>query len=279
MREFVLVHGADVKGDMAPMILLFLFLAAFMSLVMALAWEVARKPGKSGWTDTIWSYATGASGVIAAMGGSGPLARRLLVAGMILGWSLRLATHILRRTLKGRDDPRYAELKREWGAAWEQRLFRFLQIQAAAGLVLLLSIFAAASNPAPALAWSNWAGLVLLLLSVAGEAVADRQLRDFASVAANRGKVMDHGLWAVSRHPNYFFEWTGWLAYALIAIGPEFTWPWGYAALSGPAFIYLLLVHASGIPPTEAHMLRSRGQGFRSYQQRVNAFFPGPRRS
>lgn len=264
---------------MIPVILLLLLLAAFMSLAMALAWTVARKPGKSGWTDTIWSYATGAGGVIAALGASGPLPRRLLVAAMILGWSLRLGTHILQRTLKGRDDPRYAELKREWGAAWEIRLFRFLQVQAAAGWVLLLSILAAASNPAPALGWSDWAGLALLLLSVAGGGLADRQLRDFAAVPANKSKVMDRGLWAFSRHPNYFFEWTGWFAYALIAIGPGFTWGWGYAALTGPVFIYLLLVHASGIPPTEAHMVRSRGEVFRCYQQRVNAFFPGPRRA
>ncbi|MEO6199182.1 MAG: DUF1295 domain-containing protein [Sphingomicrobium sp.] len=260
-------------------LILLLFLGAFMIGAMAFAWSIARRPGKSGWTDTIWSYATGAGGIIAALAASGPIERRLLVAVMIGGWSLRLGTHILKRTLKGKDDPRYAELKREWGAAWEAKLFRFLMIQAAAGWVLLLSILAAASNPAPALAWSDWAGLALLLASVAGAGIADRQLRAFAAEPVNKGKVMDEGLWAWSRHPNYFFEWTGWFAYALIAIGPALGWPWGWVALSGPAFIYWLLVRASGIPPTEAHMLRSRGGSFRSYQKRVNAFFPGPPKS
>lgn len=255
---------------------LLLFLGVVMAAAMALAWSIARRPGKSGWTDTIWSYATGAGGVIAALLASGPIERRLLVAAMIGGWSLRLGTHILRRTLKGKDDPRYAELRREWGSEWEAKLFRFLMIQAAAGWLLLLPILAAASNPAPALAWSDWAGLALLVASVAGEGIADRQLRAFAAEPGNKGKVMDRGLWAWSRHPNYFFEWTGWFAYALIAIGPAFGWLWGWAALSGPALIYWLLVHASGIPPTEEHMLRSRGEKFRTYQKRVNAFFPGP---
>jgi steroid 5-alpha reductase family enzyme len=80
----------------------------------------------------------------------------------------------------------------------------------------------------------------------------------------------------MSRHPNYFFEWMGWFAYAIIAIDFSGGYPWGWLALAGPALMYWLLVHASGIPPLEAHMLRSRGQAFRDYQHRVNAFWPGP---
>lgn len=264
---------------MDRLILLFL-LALFMAAAMALAWAIARRPGKSGWTDTIWSYATGAGGMIAALvAPGGPWGRRMLVAAMIGLWGLRLGTHILRRTLKGRDDPRYAALRAEWGAAWERRLFLFLMIQAAAGLVLLVSILAAASNPARFPAWSDWAGLALLIFSVAGAGVADRQLRAFAPDPANRGKVMDRGLWAFSRHPNYFFEWLGWWSYALIAIGPSAASSWGWAALAGPAFMWWLLVHGSGIPPLENHMLQSRGEAFRAYQRQVNAFFPGLRRS
>ncbi|MEO7654238.1 MAG: DUF1295 domain-containing protein [Sphingomicrobium sp.] len=248
-----------------------------MAAAMTMAWSIARHPVKSGWTDTIWSYALGASGVAAALlVPVGPAHRRWLVAAMIGLWGLRLGTHILRRTLKGRDDPRYAELRRQWGKAWERRLFRFLMVQAAAGLVLLVPILAAASNPAPFPAWSDWAGLALLLAAVAGAGVADRQLRAFVTDPANKAKVMDRGLWSVSRHPNYFFEWLGWWAYALIAIGPAGDRPWGYAALIGPLFVYWLLNHASGIPPTEAHMLRSRGDAFRDYQRRVSAFFPWP---
>jgi steroid 5-alpha reductase family enzyme len=82
----------------------------------------------------------------------------------------------------------------------------------------------------------------------------------------------------MSRHPNYFFEWLGWFAYAVIAIAIDLTcsYPWGWLAVAGPVLMYWLLVHASGIPPLEAHMLRSRGDAFRAYQQRVNAFWPGP---
>ena len=115
-----------------------------------LAWSIARKPGKSGWTDAIWSYATGAGGAVAALlAPSGVVERHILVTAMIGLWGLRLGTHIARRSLRGHDDPRYAALRKEWGAAWESRLLKFLMIQAGAGLVLILSVLAAASNPAP----------------------------------------------------------------------------------------------------------------------------------
>jgi steroid 5-alpha reductase family enzyme len=120
--------------------------------------------------------------------------------------------------------------------------------------------------------------LAVAIVALAGEGVADRQLQAFSADAANKCKIMDRGLWAWSRHPNYFFEWLGWWAYVLIAVGPTGLWPWGWLALSAPAFMWWLLVHASGIPPLERHMVRSRGDAFRAYQRRVNAFFPGPPR-
>jgi len=110
-----------------------------------------------------------------------------------------------------------------------------------------------------------------------GETVADRQMAAFRADPANRGKIADTGLWGLSRHPNYFFEWLGWWSYPLIAIGTSADWAWGWAALAAPAMMYWLLVHASGIPPLEKAMLESRGEAFRAYQKRVRAFFPLPK--
>ncbi|HUZ14270.1 MAG TPA: DUF1295 domain-containing protein [Caulobacteraceae bacterium] len=78
--------------------------------------------------------------------------------------------------------------------------------------------------------------------------------------------MCERGLWAWSRHPNYFFEWLGWLAYALVAIGPAGAWPPGWAAVLGPALMFVLLRFVSGVPPTEAAMLGSRGAAFARYQ-------------
>jgi steroid 5-alpha reductase family enzyme len=102
-------------------------------------------------------------------------------------------------------------------------------------------------------------------------------LRQFASNPANRNAVCDVGLWRWSRHPNYFFEWLSWLGYPLIAIDVSGHNPYGWLALLAPACMYWVLVHVSGIPPLEEHMLGSRGEAFRAYQKRTRPFFPLPK--
>jgi steroid 5-alpha reductase family enzyme len=260
--------------------ILLVLLAVALSAAMALAWAIARHPGRSGWTDAIWSFAIGAAGVAAALTpiGAPPAPRQWLVAAMAAGWSLRLGLHIALRTAKGGDDPRYVELRREWGDRFPSRLFLFLQIQAAAAWLLTASILVAARNPAHVLTCSDALGAIVLLVAVIGEGVADRELTRFRADPANKGEVCDVGLWGLSRHPNYFFEWLGWTAYAIVAIGPAGHWVWGWCALAGPIFMYWLLVRISGIPPLEAHMERSRGAAFDAYRKRVRAFWPLPRK-
>jgi steroid 5-alpha reductase family enzyme len=258
---------------------LLVLIGVALSAAMTGAWVIARHPGQSGWTDAIWSFATGAAGVVAALTpiDGPPDSRQWLVASLAAGWALRLGFHIAQRTAKGGEDPRYLEMRHDWGAAFPRRLFLFLQVQAAAALLLVVSILLAARNPAPALVWSDGFGALILLVAVLGEGVADQQLTRFRAAKCTLGRVCDTGLWRLSRHPNYFFEWLGWTGYVVIAIGPTGAFSWGWLALSGPAFMYLLLAHVSGVPPLEAHMLRSRGDAFRLYQERVRAFWPIPK--
>jgi steroid 5-alpha reductase family enzyme len=252
--------------------------------IMAVAWAIAERTGRSGWGDAIWSLGVGILGVAAALA---PLdvappdvapeasSRRCLVALVAAVWSLRLAVHIARRTLAGGEDPRYAELRRQWGEDSRRRLFWFFQIQALVAAVLASCVGLAARNPAPGLRLQDWLGLAVVVLAIAGESLADRQLRQFHTQSCDRRAVCDVGLWSLSRHPNYFFEWLAWCAYPLVAIDLQGHYAWGWLALLAPALMYGLLVHVSGIPPLEAHMLRSRGAAYRAYQARVNAFWPG----
>ncbi len=136
------------------MIVLTSFAAALaLAAFMAGAWLVQRRTGQSGWVDTIWSFAVGLVGAAVALApvaaADWPTARQGLVAALALAWSLRLGLHIVGRTLRGGEDPRYKALHDEWGADFPRRLFWFLQIQAAAAFLLALSIFTAACNPAP----------------------------------------------------------------------------------------------------------------------------------
>lgn len=254
-------------------------LAAPLSIVMALAWAIANRTRQSGWIDAIWSLAVGLCGLVGALLPFGETtARQILVASLAAAWSLRLGMHIAQRTHGGADDPRYRHLQQEWGSNAKQKLFWFLQIQALVAWFLAFSISVAAHRPTLRLDVLDLAGVVTFLVAIVGETVADRQLRSFAADRANKGKICDVGLWRYSRHPNYFFEWLIWVAFALIAIDVEASYVWGWSAIIGPILMYWLLVHVSGIPPLEAHMSRSRGAPFRDYQRRVNAFWPGPPR-
>lgn len=256
--------------------------AMALSAIMAGAWVVQQRTGNSGWVDTIWTFGLGLVVIVAALASLGSTdagARQFVVAGLIAVWSLRLGIHIAGRSAGITDDPRYAELIRGWGADARRQMFWLLQKQALVTIPLAASGLLAAHNPAVDVRLQDWLGVAVLLLAIAGEALADHQLRRFRAEPANRGRVCDVGLWAWSRHPNYFFEWLGWVSYPLIAVDLAGGYPMGWLAITGPVCMYWLLRHVSGVPPLEEHMLRSRGDAYRRYQERTAVFFPARPRS
>jgi steroid 5-alpha reductase family enzyme len=256
-------------------------IALSLSVLMAGAWLVQQRTGNSGWVDTIWTFAVGLVGAGSALwpvAGAAPNTRQWLVAALVAIWSVRLGLHIAVRTAAITDDPRYAAFAREWGVDSPRRMFVFLQNQGFGSIPLVFAIFVAARFPLNALRFQDYLGALILLIGIAGEALADAQLRNFRINSANQRRVCDAGLWRWSRHPNYFFEWFGWLAYPVIAISiqdPLF-YLWGSASLLAPVFMYWILVHVTGIPPLEQQMLRSRGERYRDYQSRTSMFFPLP---
>jgi steroid 5-alpha reductase family enzyme len=252
-------------------------LALSLSVLMAGAWVVQQRTGNSGWVDTIWTFSVGLVGAAGALwpaGGSDLNARQWLVASLVVIWSLRLGIHIAGRSSGIKDDPRYAEFAKDWGDAAPRRMFLFLQNQAFGSIPLVFAIFVAAHAPVAELRLRDYLGVLVLFVGIAGEALSDAQLKQFRRRSTSKGQVCDIGLWRWSRHPNYFFEWLGWLAYPVIAI--SLSYPWGWATLLAPAFMYWILVHVTGIPPLEAQMLRSRGERYRAYQSRTSVFFPLP---
>jgi steroid 5-alpha reductase family enzyme len=256
-------------------------IAVSLSVLMAGAWLVQQRTGNSGWVDTIWTFSLGLTGAASALwpvAGAAPNPRQWLVAVLVAVWSIRLGSHIAARTVGITDDPRYAAFAREWGVNSPRKMFVFLQNQGFGSIPLVFSIFVAARFPDAALRIQDYLGVAILAAGIAGEALADAQLKRFRADSANNGRVCDVGLWRWSRHPNYFFEWFGWLAYPVIAISFDapLQYPWGWATLLAPIFMYWILVHVTGIPPLEAQMLRSRGERYLDYQSRTSAFFPLP---
>ncbi len=259
---------------------LILGVTVMLSVLMMFGWLVQRRAGNAGWVDVVWTFALGVTGIVYALAPAPdipwPGPRQVLVALLVALWSGRLGLHLWDRTRHGPEDVRYAQFRADWGAAFERRMFGFLQIQAAVAALLAVSILVAARNPSP-LRVQDGIALLLFVIAVAGEALADAQLRRFRSSPGNHGKVCDTGLWRLSRHPNYFFEWFGWLAYPLFAIDLSGGYLAGWLALSGPAVMYWLLVHVSGVPPLEQQMLRTRGAAYGAYQARTRPFLPYPR--
>lgn len=253
-----------------------LFVAVAMSATMLLATRIERRTGNSGWIDVVWTFGLGATGVAGALlpFGAGPPGRRLFVAALVAAWALRLGLHIAGRTRGIGDDPRYARMKRDWGAQAPAQMARLAQLQALASIPLATGIVLAAHNPAALAQAQDGFGLAIFVVGLAGGAIADRQLRAF-SRSGQKG-ICDTGLWACSRHPNYFFEAVLWTAYAVIASGVAH--PFGWLAWLAPAAITLLLVRISGIPPLEAHMLAKHGAAYRDYRRRTSAFIPLPPR-
>ena len=256
-------------------------IALSLSVLMAGAWVVQQRTGNSGWVDTIWTFSLGLVGAASALwpiGGAAPNARQWLVAALVAIWSLRLGLHIAVRTSGISDDPRYAAFAKEWGVDSARKMFVFLQNQGLGSIPLVFAIFVAARFPSDVLRVQDYLGVLILFAGIAGEALADAQLKRFRTDPANKGRVCDIGLWRWSRHPNYFFEWFGWLAYPVIALSVDYppSYLWGWATLLAPAFMYWILVHVTGIPPLEEQMLRSRGERYRDYQSRTSMFFPLP---
>lgn len=246
--------------------------AALLVAALAGAWAVWRVTRNSGWIDLIWTFGVGLAAVLALAMLPANLSRRLLLGALALAWSARLGLHILGRTLRNPDDPRYARLIEEWGPSAPLRLFLFLQAQALAGMVLVVAVVLAAASAAPVSSPGTLVFAALALASIIGEGVADAQLAACKRRRPANG-VCDRGLWGLSRHPNYVFEWLFWVAIAGMATAPP-TSAAAVLAVAAPLMMYGLLRYASGVPHLEAHMRRTRPEAFAAYSLRVPEFFP-----
>jgi steroid 5-alpha reductase family enzyme len=249
-----------------------------MTAVMLCAWGYGLARRNGGWTDAFWVFGSGV-----ALAGAvlfplhphlPPQPRQWLVAGLVALWAARLGWYIAVRVAgHAQEDSRYAKFRADWGKDYPRNMLFVTLPQAPATALLGLSVLIAARTPG-ALGPRDLLGVAILLIAIGGEALADNQMKRFKADPAHKGKVADTGLWGWSRHPNYFFEWLGWLAYPAIGLNPGQPMTW--LSFVGAAVMFLLLTRISGIPPLEETQLASKGEAYRAYQRRVSAFFPLP---
>lgn len=226
--------------------------------------------------DVAWSAGFFVQAMLYLSLSNGYTARKVILFLMISAWSLRLAFFLFKRIRSHhpKEDTRYARLRVEYGSAYKGRFLKFFMMQAFSISVLTLPFIFVFNNQGESLSGFEWAGIVFFVLSLAGESLADWQMSRFKAQPTNKGKVCDVGLWRYSRHPNYFFESCIWFSYFIFMLGTSGL-IWGIYA---PLTILFLLLKVTGVPPSEAQSLASRGELYKEYQKKTSVFFPLPRK-
>lgn len=222
--------------------------------------------------DSLWSLFFLAAAVTYAGLLSEPAPRTALILALVAVWALRLAGHLTLRNWGKPEDRRYQAIRANHspGFAWKS-LYLVFGLQAVLAWLISLPLLAAITSPAP-LSVLDALGVVLVLVGLSIEALADLQLNRFKRDPANRGCVLDQGLWRYSRHPNYFGEACVWWGFGLVAVAAGAWW-----ALASPVLMTFLLLKVSGVALLERDIVERR-PAYRDYIARTSAFIPWPPR-
>ena len=243
-----------------------------IAIMMACLWLVQEKIKQADIVDVGWAFGLAITAIYYAFAlQEAEFGRRVLVGSIVGFWGFRLAAYLFKnRFLHPEEDGRYIVLRQSWGVNASRYFFIFFQAQGLLVGILATFFMLAMNSPQPVFTTFDIAALLLFSVSIIGESIADKQLATFRANPDNRGKTCRTGLWRYSRHPNYFFEWLHWWCYPLLAAG----YSWGLFTLLAPAIMLFFILKFTGIPPTEARALLSRGDDYRAYQRTTNAFFP-----
>lgn len=245
-----------------------------MAVMFLLAWLWARKCDNYSLVDAVWAFGIGLTGCgwLVILGGGS--AKHWVASGLLALWSLRLGWHLQHRIrrLHPEEDARYVKLREIWVGRVPSAFFWFFQGQAVSVIFLVLPFLLIAVDSDRS--WSYWEsiGLIVALIGISGEGLADSQMSHFKKSNHDLKAVCQSGLWKYSRHPNYFFEAVIWLGFYLFACGSE----WGWTMIHAPAVIVYLLLRVTGIPPTEAAAVLRKGDAYRNYQKTTSPFIPWP---
>lgn len=252
-----------------------LLCAVAVSVFFAVIMAVAIRLNKHAIVDVSWGpgfVLVALISYLAAAGHGGDAVRRAIVLALTAIWGLRLAVHIGVRNAGHGEDKRYtAILNRRTGSLAGYVARTIYAPQALILFVVSLPVQLAMYESAP-LGVLGAFGVVVWAFGFLFEAVGDAQLARFTADPANAGKVMDRGLWAWTRHPNYFGDACVWFGLWLLALGH----PAGLLTVISPVAMTYFLVNVTGKALLEKGLRRSRGAAYDEYVVRTSGFFPRP---
>jgi steroid 5-alpha reductase family enzyme len=196
--------------------------------------------------------------------------RSVLLLAIVLIWTTRLGTYLFNRILKAGRDERFDDIKPSF--------LRFLQTWTLQGLWVTFTLAAALAAITTAtrrpLGWFALVGFLIWAFGFGIEVLADAQKNAFRADPENKGKFISTGLWALSRHPNYFGEITLWVGVAVIALPVLRGWQW--VTLISPVFVTLLITRVSGVPMLEERADEKWGgqEDYEAYKERTPVLIP-----
>lgn len=247
----------------------FMYAGGSLLLVAVAFWLISMRRDDVSIVDSLWSlmFLVVALVYAAVTDSSGP--REILVQVMVAVWALRLSAYITWRNRGETEDYRYQEIRANNQPGFRYKsLYIVFVLQAVLAWVISLPLAVAISGQAD-LGFLDYAGIAVFCVGLFFEAVGDFQLSRFRREPANKGKVMDAGLWRYSRHPNYFGNFTIWWGIYLIALSAG-----GWWTIVSPLLMAFLLLKVSGVALLEKDISGRRPQ-YEEYIRRTNAFFPG----
>jgi len=252
-------------------IVLFAGLAILMTMIILWLASLALK--NSSIVDIFWGLGfVLANWVYFVLTPYGAEPRKWLISVLVSIWGLRLSLYILWRNWGKAEDFRYQTWRKEAAAEWWWRsFFRVFLLQGLLLWVISIPLLAAQVAAQPAsLQVLDYLGLAVWTVGFFFEFMGDLQLARFRSIPSNKGKVLDHGVWRYTRHPNYFGDSAQWWGYFLIAVSAG-----GWWVFYSPLMMTLLLLKVSGVALLEKTLKDSKPQ-YKEYIEKTSAFFPLP---
>jgi len=245
---------------------------ATMSMMVVL-WIVSLAIKNASIVDIFWGVGFAAIALITFEFTDGYHPRKLLITTLAVIWGSRLAVHIGWRNHGKGEDFRYQAMRKRIGHRFALvSLFAVFGLQGLLMWVISLPLqFAQLSREPARLTWLDFSGAALWLIGFGFEAIGDLQLTMFRINPSNKGKVMDRGLWAYTRHPNYFGDALLWWGFFVIALAT----PRGWWTVMSPVLMTTLLMKVSGVVLLEKTLVKTRPE-YRDYVQRTSAFLPMP---